>query len=411
MATYSIGQSRLTDEDDGFEAALAEAHAARQRPRCLCRDDGVEMYVARYGDSFVVKRMPYTGSEHALDCSSYETPAGLCGVGPLNGTAIRENMLTGQTELRLGFALSKVNGSRSTQGHHAPDHTSATTEGPKLSLLGLLHYLWDQAGLTRWQPEFQGKRTWATVRTQLLKAAQNCITRGVPLNDRLYVPEPFSVDAREQLDARRIVHWAKLRSASGSANSLILLIAELKELGAAHFGHRAVIKHMPDQAFAVDDQLYARIGRCFESQLALWNASDAVRMVTTATFGISDIGVPTIQQISLMPVNAQWLPVDDAFEHQLLYRLVREQRVFAKCLRYNLPASAPVPTAVLLDVGVEPLGLWIAGEMGEPYSEAVAPRAPCWQWTPMRTALPPLPARSQAAVIASSTQSAASASR
>lgn len=62
-------------------------------------------------------------------------------------------------------------------------------------------------------------------------------------------------------------------------------------------------------------------------------------------------------------MNAQWLPMDDVFEHQLLCLLVREQRMFAKCLRYNLPAGASVPTAVLLDVGVEPLGLWKSREV------------------------------------------------
>ena len=44
------------------------------------------------------------------------------------------------------------------------DSDSVASSGTKLSLRGLLHYLWDQGELTRWQPGFAGKRTWSTVR-------------------------------------------------------------------------------------------------------------------------------------------------------------------------------------------------------------------------------------------------------
>lgn len=77
------------------------------------------------------------------------------------------------------------------------------------------------------------------------------------------------------------------------------------------------------------------------------------------SFEVSEAGLPAITQVSLMPVTAQWLPVEDTVEHQLLVKLVREQRCFARCLRYNMPTGSRLPVAVLLDLGREPLGLWI----------------------------------------------------
>ena len=43
-------------------------------------------------------------------------------------------------------------------------------------------------------------------------------------------------------------------------------------------------RRTPDQAFALDEQLYRRLGRRFASALALWRADDDVHMVMIATF-------------------------------------------------------------------------------------------------------------------------------
>ena len=88
---YLIQGRRYSPDDEGFADALAAAHAAHLRPLCLCLVRGIEMYVARLSDSFIVKRMPYTGSHHAPDCPSYEPPAELSGLGQVLGSAITED--------------------------------------------------------------------------------------------------------------------------------------------------------------------------------------------------------------------------------------------------------------------------------------------------------------------------------
>jgi hypothetical protein len=175
-------------------------------------------------------------------------------------------------------------------------------------LRGLLHYLWDQAELTRWHPGFAGKRTWATVRRHLLQAAEHKLARGDSLRARLYVPEPFSIDERDAINARRLAQWQHAVAAPGKPQHLMLLIGEVKEIVPARYGFKAVVKHMPDQAFAIDEQLYRRLGRRFEPELALWGASDDIHMVMIATFGVSSAGVPAIVELSLMPVTRHWLP-------------------------------------------------------------------------------------------------------
>lgn len=172
---YLIGGRRLEVGSAEFGEAIAAAHATHQRPRCLCLFEGVEMYVARLAgtdEGFIVKRMPDTGCHHAPDCPSYEPPAELSGLGQVLGSAIAEDPITGETALKLGFALTKVGG-RSTTPAAGVASDSVASDGTKLSLRGLLHYLWDQAELTHWQPGFASKRSWGTVRRHLLLAAQN----------------------------------------------------------------------------------------------------------------------------------------------------------------------------------------------------------------------------------------------
>lgn len=407
---YLIDGRTFRTDSLGFAEAIAAAHASHHRPRCMCLLDGIEMYVARLGAGFIVKRMPNTGSQHAPDCPSYEPPPEFSGLGQVLGSAIIEDPATGKTTLKLGFSMSKIGG-RSTIPAAGSASDSVASDGTKLSLRGLLHYLWDEAELTRWRPGFAGKRSWATVRRHLLQAAENKIARGGTLDARLYIPEVFSVAQRETISARRMAHWAHAITPHGNPQHLMLLIAEVKEIVPARYGFKAVVKHLPDHAFALDEQLYRRLGRRFESELALWSATEDIHMVMVATFRVSSAGVPAIVEMSLMPVTAQWLPIEDSFERQLVERLVADGRAFIKGLRYNLHRDQCIATALLTDTrdaaffmfvvspGLE--GMALAGG-----TNCANPRGdePVWVWKPASEAMPrfPLPNLAATADVAAS---------
>ena len=276
------------------------------------------------------------------------------------------------------------------------DGDSVASSGTKLSLRGLLHYLWDQAELTRWQPGFAGKRTWGTVRKHLLLAAENKIARGDALRSRLYIPEVFSVDQRDAISARRMAQWSQAVAVPGKPQHLMLLIAEVKEIVPARYGFKAVLKHVPDQAFALDEQLYRRLGRRFDSELALWGAAEDIHMMIIATFSVAAAGVPIIVELSLMPVTRHWLPLEDAFDKQLIERLVSDGRSFVKGLRYNLGAKSAVARATLTDCegSAPPLFVVRAGidDSGR-HREVCDLPGPVWLWNPSSEAMPSLPPR------------------
>ncbi len=394
-AVYEIAGRRFKVGARGFADAVADAHAAHQRPRCMCLVEGVEMYVARLGQGFIVKRMPDTGSHHAPDCPSYEPPAEFSGLGQVLGSAITEDPATGETTLKLDFPLTKMPG-RSQMPPAGGESDSVASEGSRLSLRGLLHYLWDQAELTRWHPGFAGKRTWATVRRHLLQAAEQKFARGQSLQSRLYIPEFFSVEQRDAINARRLSHWARAIQTPGKAQQLMLMICEVKEIVPARYGFKAVVKHLPDQAFAIDEQLYRRLARRFEAELDLWGTSDSTRMVMISTFRLNTVGLPSIVELSLMPVTLSWLPIDDGFDKQLVEHLEADGRSFVKSLRYNMAAHCQLASAALTDCGdLTPL-LFIVRADSEDCEAAdvgLAPSGSMWCWNPTTEQMPPLPPR------------------
>lgn len=399
---YSIAGQQFNTDSPGFAQAIAWAHGAHHRPRCLCLrrydERGVEMYVARLGDGFIVKRMPNTGCRHAPDCPSYEPPAEFSGLGQVLGSAIVEDPTAGETTLKLDFSMSRMVG-KHTVPADGSSSGSVTTDGTRLSLRGLLHYLWDQAELTHWQHGFAGKRSWAVVRKHLLLAAENKVARGEALRARLYIPEVFYVEEREAINARRLAQWAPAMAVPGRPQRLMLMIAEIKEIVPARYGYKAVIKHVPDQTFLIDDQLYRRMGRRFENELGWWGSAENLHMVVIATFGASAAGVPFIAELSLMPVtHHQWLPVEDSFEQQLVNTLEKEGRRFVKTLGYNLPSTECLASAVLTDLDAAPVGLFIGRHGGDVQHVEQANRdlepncpPPVWVWNPQLGTVPPLP--------------------
>ncbi len=349
---YEIAGRQYVRGSPGFTEAITRAHAAQQRPRCICVPGGLETYVAKLADDYVIKRMPGTGHLHAASCPHFEPTADETRLWPLLGTAIREDPSTGLIALRLDFPLSKSAVREPRRHPNVTEAGAARSRLPRLSLRGLLHHLWDRADLTRWHPGFEEKRSWATVRRHLQQAAQQNIVGGVSLSSRLYVPEPFTPGDQDAIRLRRSACWARTAMVLIGHQALKLVIAEVKAIEPARYAFHALVKQVPDIGFVLDGNLYKSLPRHFSEELGIWGASESVRMIMIASFGISSAGVPTISRLSLMPVTQQWLPVVTLDEKQLVERLVHEGRAFKKVLRYDLRDSKGVPSLVLIDQGI-----------------------------------------------------------
>lgn len=352
------------------------------------------MYIAKFGESYIVKRMPGSGDRHLASCSSYELPATLSGLGELLGNAIQTDTENGIVSLRFDFPLTRK-GPRGAGAGGASDAPSVRSNPTKLSLRGILHYLFDQARLTHWSPAMGGKRNWWVVRKHLLLAAEGKVVKGIGLNTRLFIPEPFSAEHKDDIALRRQSIFSPMSIAEKGAYQLMLMVAEVKEFGLGRTGGRLLMKHMPDAPFFLNEVLFGRATRRFSHEIELWNAVESSHLIAAAVFGISSVGTASIEELVLMNADERWLPFDGMSEKALLDAAVGQGRRFIKTLRYNSPASAVIPSLVLVDLPAT-LPLYIVPPAApEECLMAIAANAnglDTWHWDPTQN-MPELPVR------------------
>lgn len=347
MRQYAIDGNHYAEDDARLQAVLARIHNSKSRPLCMCSRPGVPMYVSKIDGHYLIKRMPDSGADHSADCDSYDPPAQLSGLGEVLGQAIKEDVEDGTTVLKLGFALNKIAG-RAPPSASDSEHGSITADSTKLTIRSLLHYLWDQSHLTHWNPGMLGRRNWATVHKFLRRAAQDKVTKGMDLPSRLYVPEPFYVERKDEIAQRRSALLAQASTKDRSGQKLFIVVGEVKEVVAARYGRKMVLKQVPDFFFMLSDELNKKL-KVFQSEFSLWTAFDEIHLLTIATFSVDSAGLAQVEEMALMVANEHWIPFASVDEKNLIEALVTNGRRFVKGLRYNMPSSRPLASVVLSD--------------------------------------------------------------
>ncbi len=316
------------------------------------------------------------------------------------GTAITLLPGDGATRLTLGFSLTRAPGRAAPTATADPDSTSARTDGAKLTLRALLHYLWDEAGLTRWDPAAAGKRNWSVVRRDMLHAAQDKVAKGQPLTDALYVPEYFDLDHKHEIAARRASLLRRIAGPAKGRHKLLLLVAEVKTIVPARFGYKIVFKHVPDCPFLLPEDLHRRLHKAFDIELALWEAVEHTHLVAAATFAVSPAGIPTLDQMALMPTTDAWVPFESVFDKTVLDTVAAARRPFRKTLRYNMTRDKLLASLVVLDTDPATACYITDPDNRHAHERELADLVAnstlaSWIWDPAQASdLPPLPDRS-----------------
>lgn len=397
MGKYIFGETMYTNTHGSWQRILQKAHAAKIRPVCACSNPPNQclMYVAHARGTYQIKRMPDTGSMHAAFCEHYEPPAELSGLGQVAGTAIREIAETDTTVLSLDFPLTKGR-SRLAGTPSEVEHESVKADGTKLTMRGFLHYLWDQANLTRWTPAMENKRSWYIVRRELLDAGSSKLAKGKPLANFLFLPETFNLEKQDEINTRRVATLSRLALQS---TDRMIFIAPVKSFDDARFGKSLTLKHLPDMRLMMSDDMHKHITSRFAHQLLLWGQLDNTNLVTISTVSRSSQGVYSVEACCLVNVNSNWIPFETAFEHELLQQLHLTARRFVKGLRYNLHSTKPLACAVMQDTGDKPAALFVVPqEAASSYDETIdvvtnEGRLNVWRWNAGVENLPALPNR------------------
>lgn len=381
---FEVAGRRVGIDDAALQQLLASAYESPDRPRCLCCEGGVEMYVARHRQ-FVLKRMPGSGARHHPDCPSYEPDERLSGLGELVGDAVLEPQ-PGCYDLRVNFPWTRVAGKGVPRGE-AEDPAEVALARRRMSLRALMHFLFHTAGFDRWSPAMEGKRNQAVLHKYLMEAAEGITVRGIGLAERLYVPEAFSEAGREEAARRRRAKLAVLHPRDGQT-PLALVIGEFKACEASAVGRRIWIKHAPDAPLLVAARTWERIERGFGALLEARHADTGqrVRVIMAALIRARREHTYEVDTASLMLASEHWIPLEGIHELALVHALVEQRRRFVKPLRYDSRSVAAFPNALLLDAGPRPVPLhvlspFLAGKEREAKERGMRENMGAWRWS------------------------------
>ncbi|QKY12040.1 DUF1173 family protein [Janthinobacterium lividum] len=357
--TYLVRGRRLTEGAIEMQLALSELHGTAERPRCLCMPGGVDMYIAKM-DRCLLKRMPGTGHKHHPSCRSFEPEYSDSGLGELVGEAVVDNGDTA-TEIYVNFPLRKK------QGYAIARHQSEKTEPvevsvapKKMSLRAVMHYLFDRAGFNRWSPAMEGKRNQAVIHKYIMEVAGSTRIKGKPLSEHLYVPEQFNEQRKAEIAERRRRKFASLSSQSdGESTGIGIVLGEFKGVAETANGKKVSLKHMADMPLFIDEKSWKKIERTFATNFLMKSADPGagLRLVLCALVYAKSESAFLIHTASLLTTTANWIPIEDAHEAQLVHALTSAHRHFIKPLAYDSRHAVRFATALLLDAGPKPVPL------------------------------------------------------
>ncbi len=248
---------------------------------------------------------------HAGHCQSFEPEPGLSGLGELVGEAIVEHNAD-HVEIRTDFPFSRVSGKAMPRGEANGEPPAVNASRKRMSLRAVLHFLYHRAGLNRWYPAMEGRRSQGVIKKYLELAAAGVTLKGETLDKRLYVPEPFRVADKEEIGERRRRKLAMLLSPGDDvAYKMAIVIGQFNGVEQSAYGRKLMVKHMPDVPLYMENKAWERAERAYAATLQARDA-DLERkpmIVMAALIYAKREHLYQVDSLSMTLVSDQWIPL------------------------------------------------------------------------------------------------------
>ncbi|BEM46486.1 hypothetical protein SME13J_51050 (plasmid) [Serratia marcescens] len=400
IKTYPVcftGQVKTVECDAALQKDQAETFKhyirfARQNKAttlitCQCMKDGegenrrrLKACYSSTHDNYWLARWSYSGSEHAPDCRFYSVWADEK-QGEIYTSDVVKAVSPGHFRIKLPTGLQKK---EATERDAKEQPTGTRAEGkrkrqPAMRLLGLLHFMWEQAEINHWHPNFD-KRTrdnaWAAWR---LKQVAEKISIGKTLLKSVLVimARPGTQEIRN--------NWATIDAAAASKKRLVMITSlkpcKTEEEGSLN-GTLPLAEAAGFPSLDVPADLISRLNRSFSPELGDWRRGQKVMLIAETDPPVKKFrqrdGKPvpyntcTVIDAALMTVSPRFIPLDSSWEGVIEEKLWQEKRQFIKPLRYDGEADV-FPDFLLKDVpGREIVPLEVFGMNTPDYLERKA---------------------------------------
>lgn len=325
---------------------LLSAARTHKSAACLCQTPPLQL-VTRCNQATGRHHLavwPGQGPSHDPSCAFYRIDPEMSGQGCYESAAIRET--GGTVAIRFSAPLVSKPGDRRvepTDGQHSPGVTRRS-----VGLLGLLHYLWDEARLSTWSPNSSRGRNWAAVSAAVTDQLADTTISRQPADAVLHVVPPYSPETAEANLAALDEFITSLRAGSRQIRRGFVL-GEIKEIHKSKFGYRYQLAHQsPRRPIYLSDRLDALLRRRHRHPFADAAATVGGRKIALFCIERSRNGFATAVDAAVMLTHRSYIPADSSYEVQMADALTRAGRSFIKPLRYDT-TEAVFPDFVLTD--------------------------------------------------------------
>lgn len=334
--------SNATDRE-AWQKALAAAYSRHQTAMCLCRPGaGLRLSIRRRADKYHLARFPFTGPLHRRDCPYFGLEKELSGRSAYQSGVIKAAG-RGLVKIKLRHALHRSEASAGNPGPamHAKGPSRAGQRA--ISTLGLLHYLWEQAGINLWHPGFAGRRHWRQVAYRVRGQAQSVvITKGWSLRDSIVMVGMDGQKENQQVIARALD--------LGRRFFVLGLFTGFRE---AQYNQAVKLWKLDEEDVALwaDSRLVEDVKRRFPMAFSPEHAeSEDVRRVALLFAELAP-GGRNAKVLDMVVMTCSWelVPVESSYELRLAKGLVDAKRHFSKPLRFDSSEDQVLPDFLLLD--------------------------------------------------------------
>ncbi len=245
VAGKAVDAAAIRHSPEDFQAYLQEARQRFGHALCSCRSPHMKLVIREREGRFFLAAWPNQASSHALDCAFYSEDR--TGANEYAAGAITQD--GERTHLALAHPLREAGREKGVERAKSATPRDRAAPKERLHLWGLLHYLWEQAGLNRWYPGWH--RDWGFVRHGLRRVAQSTTVEGQPLLPNLYVPPVWVPAKQAQINA----HWdefirpLRLHHRRTPEVSAGIVIGMVRVLEPSEFGYSLRLHHHAERFY------------------------------------------------------------------------------------------------------------------------------------------------------------------
>ncbi|MDT8992890.1 DUF1173 family protein [Curvibacter sp. APW13] len=394
-----------------WQQILQNAYVSKDAPPlCLCQpQEPVAMYIARLGDTYVLKRRPKTGHLHHSECDSHG------GISKAANDLYSEEAIVERADGKVNHSLSVPLSTIEHIGDGSLDEAAApprphnpSPKRPSMTLRGFLNLLWEEAGLASWSPGMRGKRTLTRVYWRLNNELADRLVAGDDATLRVFIPTGYlDAETEKRTRAELLARFDELDRLHGTNHKgILIIVGELRNLKATARNVAMRLKGLPDSMpiwtppgsiERLRTQWPAALERFERSKDATTASPDARpnRLLIIAGVQLTQQGNLNWRYGAAMETTEDYIPIDSQYEARIANALVQQHRRFEKPLRYD-GVAATFADFVLTDMPQD-LPMEIYGFSGPEYEARKAEKIalytkegkPFWQWDVSKTKLPP----------------------